>query len=311
MGRIWAKTRALNGVMLGIVLIVLSYMVVPLMDGIAKFLSADYPVVEIVWARYFFHLLILLPLTVARHGPRALLPSRPLAQLLRGSLLLGSTIFFFAAISKMPIADALALVFISPLLVTALSPLVLGEAVGLRRGAAVAVGFLGALVIIRPGMGVMQLAAFWALGAGTLYGCYLLATRRLAGAAPPLVTLTYTALVGAIVMTLWAPFVWTPPTPAVWVWMIAMGALAASGHFLLIHAFEHAPAAVLAPFAYTEIVSATAVGFFAFGDFPDGWTWVGIAIIAASGLYISRRERRLKQLRRAPADDPPATAIQP
>ncbi len=295
--------------MLGIALIVLFYLLVPLMDGIAKFLSADYPVVEIVWARYFFHLLILLPLVLLRHGGRALLPARPLAQLLRGGLLLASTILFFAAISEMPIADAIALVFVSPLVVTALSPFVLGEKVGPRRGAAVAVGFLGALVIIRPGLGVVQPAALLALAAGAIFGFYLLATRRLAGAAPPLVTLTYTALVGAVVMTLWVPAVWVAPTAAAGPLMIAMGALAASGHFLLIRAFEHAQATLLAPFAYVEIIGATAIGFFALGDFPDGWTWLGIAIIAASGIYISLREKRL-EIHRPPPGDGPATAIQ-
>jgi drug/metabolite transporter (DMT)-like permease len=304
-----AKVRAVDGVMLGVTFIVLSYALVPMMDGIAKYLSADYPVGQIVWARYFFHLAVLLPLVLLRHGGRALLPARPWAQVLRGALLLGSTILFFTAIAEMPIADALALVFVSPLVVTALSPLVLGERVGLRRGSAVVVGFLGALVIIRPGFGVLQPAALLALGAGCLYGSYLLATRRLAGAAPPLVTLTYTALIGAIVMSLWVPFVWQPPSLGAWAWMIAMGSLAASGHFLLIKAFEHAPATILAPFTYVEIIAATVVGYFAFGDFPDAWTWIGITIIAGSGLYILLRERKVKP-GRPPSDDGPTTVVQ-
>ena len=140
-----------RAVLTGILLIVLSMSIVPLMDGLAKVLSARYPVVEIVWARYFFHLLYLLPIVVVRFGASALIPRHPLLQIFRGGLLLISTFLFFAAIAQMPIADALALVFISPLIVTALSPVLLGEQVGSRRWAAVWTGFIGALIIIRPG----------------------------------------------------------------------------------------------------------------------------------------------------------------
>jgi drug/metabolite transporter (DMT)-like permease len=187
----------------------------------------------------------------------------------------------------------LALVFISPLIVTALSPLILGEHVGIRRWSAVIVGFCGALVIIRPGLGVFEPAALLAAGAGAVYATYLIATRKLSGSAPPLVTLAYTALLGAVVMTAIQPAVWIWPAPTDWLWMAGMGALAATGHFLLIKAFDHAPASVLAPFTYSEMAMATAVGYFAFGDFPDALTWVGVAIIVASGLYISFRERKL------------------
>jgi drug/metabolite transporter (DMT)-like permease len=288
----------------GIGLMVVAMSIVPLMDGVAKHLSADYTTLQVVWARYFFHLLILLPLVLWRYGRRALLPARPAVQLLRGGLLLASTILFFTAIASMPLADALALVFISPLIVTALSPLILGEHVGVRRWSAVLVGFLGALVIIRPGLGVFDPAALLAAGAGAVYATYLIATRKLAGSAPPLVTLAYTALLGAVVMTAVQPAVWIWPTPGDWAWMAGMGALAASGHFMIIKAFDHAPASVLAPFTYSEMAMATAVGFFAFGDFPDPLTWVGVAIIVASGLYISFRERKLG---RRPAGVRPGT----
>ncbi|NIR30253.1 MAG: DMT family transporter, partial [Gammaproteobacteria bacterium] len=151
--------------------------VIPVMDGVAKSLSARYPVTQVVWARYFFHALLLFPVVLVRYGRRSLWPHRPLLQFSRGALLLVSTGFFFAAIARMPLADALALVFISPLVVTALSPFVLGEHVGARRWTAVVVGFIGACIIIRPGFTVVQWASLFALGAGTGFACYVLATR--------------------------------------------------------------------------------------------------------------------------------------
>ncbi len=266
--------------------------VIPVMDGVAKSLSARYPVAQVVWARYFFHALLLFPVVLVRYGRHSLWPHRPVLQLTRGALLLASTGFFFAAIAHMPLADALALVFVSPLVVTALSPFVLGEHVGARRWAAVVVGFIGACIIIRPGFGVMQWASLLALGAGTGFACYVLATRKLSGSGPPLVTLAHTALVGAAVTTLIAPATWVTPTPADWVLMVVLGVLAATGHFFIIQAYERAPASLLAPYGYGEIVTATLVGYVAFGDFPDAVTWVGITVVIASGVYISVRERR-------------------
>lgn len=286
----------------GILLVCGAMTVVPVMDGIAKHLSADFPVLQVVWARYFFHFLFLLPVLLWRFGPGAFKVPNPGVQVLRGGLLLGSTLLFFAAISTMPLADALALVFVSPLVVTALSPLVLKEPVGVRRWSAVVVGFLGAMIIVRPGLGVFSGGAVLALGAGCVYGTYLLATRKLSRQAPPLVTLGYTALLGAVVMTALLPFVWVTPTWEQAALMALMGPIAAAGHFMLIKGFDHAEAAVLAPCTYFEIVMMTAVGYLAFGDFPDAWTWLGIAVIVASGLYTSWRER----VRKVPPPPDPA-----
>lgn len=276
----------------GIVLMLAAMAVVPVMDGVAKHLSASFPVLQVVWARYFFHLLILLPVVLWRHGAGALLLRNPWLQVARGGFLLGSTVLFFAAIAVMPIADALALVFVAPLVVTALSPLILGERVGLRRWTAVGVGFVGVVVIVRPGLSAFHPGMLLALGAGTVYAFYSLATRKLSGSAPPLVTLVYTALLGALVMSALVPVVWTPPGTKDLFWMVLMGALAAGGHFLVIKSFEHAEASLLAPLGYSEIVMATVVGYVAFGDFPDAWTWLGVAIVITSGVYVSLRERR-------------------
>ena len=289
------ETRLGERATTGILLVVCAMTLVPVMDGIAKHLSADFDVFQVVWARYFFHLIILLPIVLWKHGAAGLLPERPVAQVLRGALLLVSTIFFFAAIAVMPLADALALVFVSPLVVTALSPWLLGEQVGMRRRSAVLIGFIGVLIIIRPGAGVFQVGSLLALTAGTIFAFYLIATRKLAGSAPPLVTLTYTAVIGALVMSVAVIWYWREPAFADWLAMLAMGAIAASGHFLLIKAFELAPASTLAPFTYWEIVSTTAVGYLWFGDFPHSLTWLGIAIVIGSGVYISYRESYRKR----------------
>jgi len=171
--------------LVGILLMLGAMSVVPFMDAIDKQLSGHLPVLQLVWARYFFHFCLIFPVVMLRYGPRRMVPPRPLLQLLRGGLLLASTILFFAAIAEMPLADALALIFVSPLLVTALSPWVLGESVGPRRKLAVLVGFLGALLIIRPGVGAIQWPALLALGVGVVFGLYLLSTRRLAASARP------------------------------------------------------------------------------------------------------------------------------
>jgi drug/metabolite transporter (DMT)-like permease len=268
--------------------------ILPVMDTVAKHLAATYPVAQVVWARYFFHMTLLLPLVLWRHGLGSLIIHRSASQIVRGGFLLGSTVLFFAAIARMPLADALALVFVAPIVVTALSPWLLGERVGVRRWSAVAVGFLGVLVMVRPGFAEMGLGHLLALGAGIVYGLYSLATRRLSGSAPALVTLTYTALLGAVAMSLAVPFVWLPPTPGDLGLMVLTGCIAMIGHFLIIRAFEQAEASLLAPFIYTEIVMATTLGFLVFGDFPDPWTWIGIAVVIASGLYIMIRERRLR-----------------
>lgn len=277
----------------GIALMLGAMAVVPLMDGVAKHLSATVPVLQVVWARYFFHLLILLPVVLWRHGAGALALRNPWLQVVRGGFLLSSTILFFAAIAVMPIADALALVFVAPLIVTALSPLALGERIGPRRWTAVCAGFVGVLVIVRPGLTVFHVGMLLALGAGTVYALYSLATRKLAGSAPPLVTLTYTALLGALVMSAAAPAFWVEPQASDVAWMLLMGLLAACGHFLIIKSFECAQASLLAPLGYSEMVMATVVGYLAFGDFPDPWTWAGVAIVIASGVYVSLRERRV------------------
>ncbi len=281
-----------TNLLLGTSLMLVAMVLLPVMDGLAKGLSERNPVSMIVWARYLFHLLFMLPILLWRFGWRGLVPQRLGLQLVRGGLLLAGTSLFFFALSLLPQATALALFFVSPLVVTVLAPVLLGERVGGWRLLAVVIGFLGIMLILRPGSGSFGWGALLALAAGVIHGFYMLFTRRLAGSAPPLVTLGYTAVVGAVVMSLLMPFLWVPPSLGDFGIMLSLGVLAASGHFLLIKAFDHAPATWLAPVGYFEMVTAVIYGFLAYGDLPDGLSWLGILVIVGAGVAISLKEQR-------------------
>jgi len=276
----------------GIFMLLGAMAILPIMDAIAKHLSATFPLLQITWARFFFHFLVLLPILLYRQPLRQLWPRRPALQILRGGLLMASTFCFFGGVSRMPLADTLAIFFISPLIVTLLAPAMLGEQVGIRRKTAVAIGFIGALVVIRPGLTVFQPAALFGIGSGFIYALYSITTRKLAGTAPPLVTAAYTALFGAVGTSIAVPFVWRAPTPGELAFMLLMGVIAAAGHFLIVVAYRRAEASVLSPLTYSEMVAMVVVGYVAFGDFPDLWTIVGIVILIGSGAYISIREHR-------------------
>lgn len=277
----------------GIAMVVLAMTVLPMSDALAKYLAASLPLLQVAWARYFFHFVLAMPAALARHRTGALWPARPVMQLLRGGLLLLSTACFYAGLRALPLADCVAILFIAPLVVTVLAPLVLGEHVGIRRYTAAAIGFAGALLIVRPGGAGFSPHALFPLVSGVSYAAYLLITRRIAGSAPPLVTLAFTALIGAGALTLVLPFVWQSPTPLQLVLMVLLGPVPLAGHYLLISAHERSPASLLAPFQYWQIVTSAAIGLVWFGDFPDRRTWAGTAILIASGIYVTLRERKL------------------
>lgn len=282
--------RPPDRVLLGIALMLLSVALLPIMEGLAKSMSDRYVVVQLVFARFAFQSLFIVPVAALRHGRELRRGNRLPLQVARGVSILAGTGFFYWSLRTLPLADGLALMFVAPLIVTAISALFLGEQVGVRRWGAVLVGFLGVLVILRPGLGVFEPGALLALAAGGCVAAYALLTRHLSTAAPPLVTLAYTSLVGMIGTGLLLPFVWQTPDAADWVRMAVMGSVGAFGHYFMIRAFEQAPASVISPFIYAEIVMATAIGYLWFGDFPDGFTWAGIAILIASGVYLSWRE---------------------
>lgn len=284
----------------GMLLMVLAMSLIPLMDGIAKLLSARYPTLEIVWARYFFNFILLFPFVLWFYGRRTFQLRRPLLQVVRGLMLMMATTCFFGAIAFLPLADTLAIVFIHPFIVTALSPLLLGDKVGVWRWSAVVVGFIGALIIIQPGFQELSPAMLMALGAGGFYAFYVLITRKMAGSDPPLITLLMTSVVGTVVMTPLQPMHWVTPDALDLALMMSIGAIAIVGHYMIIVAHEWASAPQLAPYSYVEMISATALGYIMFNHLPGVLTWVGMAIIAASGIVVAWREAvQLRHARRA------------
>lgn len=271
----------------------LAMAVLPGIDVIAKFMGRNgMPVMQIVWARLAFGAVLTLPFAARHTGLRGLIPQRPTINTLRASLLIAATFFFFSALKFLPIADALAIFFVQPLVVTALSPLILGETIGLRRWAAVVVGFIGTLIIIRPGVAALNPGSLLALAAGTSLALYFLLTRRIAGRTRAIVTTFHTNAIGGVIATVLVAWVWKAPTPSEWLQFLALAAIANIGHYCIVRAYDHAEASLLAPLAYTEMVTSTVMGLIFFGDFPDRWTLAGVAILISSAIYISMRERQ-------------------
>jgi drug/metabolite transporter (DMT)-like permease len=266
-----------------------------LLDTTAKYLSLSMSTLQIVWARYtgafLFPFIVSNPWT----RPGLIRTTRPVLQIGRSMLLLGSTLCNFAALRYLQLDEVVALVFSTPFFVAALSGPMLGEWVRWRRWTAIAVGFVGVIVIAHPGAGSFQPAALLSLSAAGFYALYSITTRILARTDANDTTLFYSNLVGALALLPVVPFVWTTPTdPLVIALMVATGAVGSAGHYFLIAAHRLAPAALLSPFIYTEIVLVIALGFLVFGDVPNRWTLTGAAIVVASGLYILHRERKVR-----------------
>ena len=275
----------------------LAWVMLPIMDGFAKYLSSDLPVLQITWARYFFTVAFTLPIMFFFFKKNLVWTDKPKLQLIRGLILLTANVCFFYSISIISLAKALTLAFIAPLIVTAFSPIFLGEKVGFRRWSAVIIGFIGSMVVIRPGFVEINLASLAALGTGVMYGFYLIITRKLSSSDNPLLTLLLTGVVGAIIISFVMPFVWIKPTLNQWSMMAAIGIFACIGHLFIILSLKYADASKLAPFSYFEIVTNIIIGYYFFSDFPDKWTFLGLFIIILSGIYISRRENIVKRLK--------------
>jgi drug/metabolite transporter (DMT)-like permease len=274
--------------LLGVAFMLVAMAILPGIDVIAKFLGAKgVPILLLVWARLTFGTALTLPFALRHARGRDLLPDRPLLHGLRAALLASSTFTFFYALKTLAIADALAIFFVQPLVVTLLSPLVLHERVGARRWAAVAAGFCGTLIIIRPGFVALNPGSLLALSAGTTLALYLLITRRIAGAAPAMLTTFRTNLMGAVISSILVVFVWQNPEPWQWPLLVALAAIANLGHYLIVRAYDHAEASLLAPLGYAEMVTSTLMGWVFFNQLPDGFTVLGVAILIACAIYIS------------------------
>tara|TARA_Y100000590_G_scaffold193802_1_gene220248 strand:+ start:836 stop:1678 length:843 start_codon:yes stop_codon:yes gene_type:complete len=276
--------------MKAIILNLSAWVILPFMDTIAKYLSSELSFFQITWARYFFTVFWTLPFMFFFFRKNLNWSENPKLQILRGLTLFFANICFFYSISVISMAKALTLAFVAPLVTTALSPVILGEKVGIRRWTAVIVGFIGSLVVIRPGFIEFNLATIAALGTGCLYGVYLIITRKLHTTDNPLLTLLITGIVGTTISTLLVPIVWINPSVSQWFLLGIMGIFACLGHLLLIYSLRYADASKLAPFGYFEIITTIILGYYFFGDFPNIWTFIGLFIIISSGIYIFNRE---------------------
>lgn len=263
-----------------------------LMDSIAKYLSQWYPVPGLVWARYLINLAILLAWLAARGELRRIRTARPGIQFARGFLLASATLIYFTSLRVLPLADAAAISFVLPLFVAVLAVPMLGERLDLSRTVAIFAGLAGALLIVRPGSDVFTWYALLPMGMALFNALYQILTRKVAGLEHPLTSLIWGAIVGAVLLSLVAPFDWKTPQSA-WHWLLlcVIGLCASIGHYLLIRAYDYANATLLAPYTYTTIVWAVLLGFLLFGNLPDGWSVAGMAVIVLSGLFLAGHQR--------------------
>jgi drug/metabolite transporter (DMT)-like permease len=259
-----------------------------------KVLSAELPVPQLIWARALGHLLFVVAVFApARGGWRLFATRRPATQFARSLLLIASTACFFAAIGRVPLADATAVSFTSPLVVALLAGPMLGERVAREQWAAILLGFAGTLIVVRPTGAVADLYVLLVVGSAAFYAGYQILTRRMAGVDPPETSVTYSALVGTVLLSFIVPFWWRTPV-GLWQWLAlaALGLLGGLGHYLVARAFLWGPASIISPFQYAQLLWAAVIGYAVFGDVPGPWTWLGAALIIASGLWIAWREAR-------------------
>lgn len=281
--------------LVGIALMCLAVMSFALTDTTAKWLSAHINVLIVVWARYVIHfalsLVVFNPWTV----PGLMRTKRPGLQIIRSALLFATTALNFTALQFLQLDQTVSIMFSIPFFVALFAGPLLGERVGLERWLAIIVGFAGILLVVRPGAGGIHPAAILSLVAAATYALYSITTRMLARTDASKTTLFYTALVGSVVASIPLPFVWeTPRDPVVIGAMVGLGAVAGAGHFVLILAHARAPAATLAPYIYTQILSMIALGWLVFGQVPSLWTLAGAAIVIASGAYLLVRDAQMR-----------------
>jgi len=281
----------------GILLVMTAVAVLSVLDTLSKYLTRFYPINLVVWARFTFHLLFVIVALGPRYGLALVRTARPGAQILRGLLLAIASVLFVSALKYMPLAETSAISFLAPLLVTMMSVFFLKEKVELARWIAVLCGFIGVLAIIRPGSSVFTWAVFLPMGCAVAYAAYQILTRRLAGLESPYTSIFYAGLVGTLLLSAMLPYSWVQPQSNLHIALLVInGMLGGLGHLILIKAFEHAPASRLAPFSYLQLIWVTVIGYLAFGDFPDTWSLVGIAILMASGIYTASHQRNSDRL---------------
>ncbi|WP_248309786.1 DMT family transporter [Bosea sp. Tri-44] len=274
----------------GIGLMLLGSVFLSAADVASKYLTATTPAIQVVWLRYAAFALIMLAVA-APGGFAQLRPKRMGMQILRGVAVTVSSILFVSSLKYLPIADATATSFVAPLFVTALSIPILGEKIGWRRWTATAVGLIGVLIVVRPGGSDFQLASMLPVLSAVTWAFALIVTRMMSASENPVTTLAWSAVVGCLVLSALQPLTWQPLTTEALLVGVFIGVSSTVGHWFVIQAFRHADASLLAPFSYVQLLWASAFGFLLFSVLPDAFTWLGSAIIIASGLYTAHRER--------------------
>lgn len=292
--------RHVNDTARAMIMMIVAMLILPGIDAIAKWLSDSISSGQVTWSRFFFQVILMSPLLLTTRGPW--FNHSLLLHAVRGTLIAVATLLFFTGLKYLPIADAISIFFIEPLVVTLLSALLLGESVGWRRFSAIAIGFIGAIIIIRPTFSVVGWPVLYPIGAAICFSFYILLTRKLVAHEDPVRLQFFTGVFGCLVMSVALIFgtynqieIFTvsPPTPAQWGLLAGLGLIATVGHLLVVHAFRGAPVSILAPFQYIEIIGATILGLLVFNEFPDPVTWLGVLIIVGSGIYVFHRESRM------------------
>ncbi len=288
--------------MLGIIALVASSWALSGLDASGKWLmAAGVSLWMLCWVRYVVHLILVLALVLPSRGWAVLRTTRPQVQFLRGALILLATFSLFTTLHHLPQAEATAINFLAPLIVLSLAPWVLNEPMRISRWVAAGAGFLGVIIIIRPGTGLDDIGILFGLLTACTFAAQFIVTRRVA-TEDPYTTLIWSGAVGAVVLTVALPFILPPALPvlkqlSVWQWLILLGTgfWGALGHLLQIQAYRQAAASMLQPFVYLQIISAAALGWLIWGQFPDALTWLGIAIICSSGIIIGTMEWRARR----------------
>jgi drug/metabolite transporter (DMT)-like permease len=281
--------------MRGILFMVAATFMFAIMDVISKLLAQNYPPVEVVAARYFVQVVLLLAILAPTRGLGMIRSRRPGLQIVRGTVLCFSSVMFVAALAVMPIAEAAAIGSCAPLMVVLLSIPMLRERIGTPSRVAVGTGFIGALIIIRPGAEIFTWAALLPLFSAVGGAMYQVLTRKISGVDDTFTSLFYPAMVGTVLLSCIMPFIWVAPrsvTDALL--MVGVGAAGTGGHFLMIRSFTHAPASIASSITYTQLIFSMISGYLIFGQFPDGWSLVGMGVVVLAGLFIASRHRSIR-----------------
>ncbi|WP_040638935.1 DMT family transporter [Microvirga lotononidis] len=274
----------------GILFLIASTVVFSVADVITKQLASTLPPPEVAWMRYVTFALVIIPVVLIKGGPTLFRSQRPSLQVVRGLGMVGSSIMFIQSLPHLPVADATAIFFVSPILIMALSVLFLGETVGWRRWTAAAIGLIGVMIVVRPGTGSFQPAAFLPIVSASSWAVGAVVTRKITGD-HALTTLAYSASVGSIVLSALMPFHWVMPNGTEIALGLCMGVLFAIGHWFVVMAYRHGNASLIAPFSYVQLIWAGTLGYLVFGSLPDSWTIAGAGLICMSGFYTAYRER--------------------